>query len=291
MTALALLIAVPSVMWAVQTALRAGAGLPFQWRLDNDGAPGSLRAVGRATTQLCLAGVILVYPLLRGRGIIEYYGGLLPGGDPALRFVQGAAAATLFLCALFGAWLATGRLTIDVHHSRRKWIRRLTMLVPTALFGAFVEELVFRGILLADLLDAPDVPVSLSIALGAIIFAAAHYVRAVKRRWTIFGHVALGVLLCVAFVRTGDLWLSTGLHAGGIFMIMGARPFVRYRGPAWLTGASIFPFAGVAGVIGLALLTTYVATKYGRKHGAQPPPAVSSAPYSPTIAPMIGVKI
>ncbi len=102
--------------------------------------------------------------------------------------------------------------------------------------------------------------------LGALIFAGAHYVRAVKRRWTFPGHVLLGVLLCVAFLRTGSLWLPMGLHAGGIFMIMGIRPFVRYRGPAWLTGASIFPFAGVIGMAGLLLLTAFVSTYYGEAH-------------------------
>jgi hypothetical protein len=49
-------------------------------------------------------------------------------------------------------------------------------------------------------------------------------------------------------------------------MIMGIRPFVRYRGPAWLTGASIFPFAGVIGMAGLILLTAFVSTYYGEAH-------------------------
>lgn len=263
MTALLLLAAVPIVMWAVQTVQLRAAGLPIRWRIDADGAPKSVRTGGRIVTQASLLGVILLYPLIRGEAILAYYPSLLPVGPILRQFAQGAAASVLFLCALFGAWLATGRLQIDIHHSRKKWIRRVVMLVPTALFGAFVEELLFRGVVLADLLRSPSMSTSMAIGLGALIFAGAHYVRAVKRRWTFPGHLMLGVLLGVAYVRTGALWLPVGLHAGGIFMIMGIRPFVRYRGPAWITGASIFPFAGVIGIAGLALLTGFVHRYYG----------------------------
>lgn len=263
MTALLLLAAVPIVMWAVQTLQLRAAGLPIRWRIDADGAPKSVRTGGRIVTQTSLLSVILLYPVIRGEGIVAYYQSLLPGGPILRQFAQGAAAATLFLCALFGAWLATERIQIDIHHSRRKWMRRLFLLIPTALFGAAIEELLFRGVVLADLLQSPSIPTPVAVGLGAVIFAAAHYVRAVKRRWTFPGHLMLGVLLCVAFLRTGALWLPAGLHAGGIFMIMGIRPFVRYRGPAWITGASIFPFAGVVGIAGLALLTGFVHRYYG----------------------------
>jgi membrane protease YdiL (CAAX protease family) len=154
-------------------------------------------------------------------------------------------------------------LQIDVHHSRRKWTRRLTMLAPTALFGAFVEELLFRGVVMADLLRTPALNPVGGVLMATAVFAGAHYVRSVKRHWTLPGHVMLGLLLCIAFQRTGQLWLAAGLHAGGIMMIMAARPFVRYRGPAWLTGASIFPFAGVVGIAGLGILTVFVATHFG----------------------------
>lgn len=263
MTALLLLACVPIVMWAVQTVQLRAAGLPVRWRIDADDAPKSVRTGGRIATQASLFAVILSYPMLRGLGIVDYYQSLLPGGPVVFQFLHGAAASVFFLCVLFGVWLATGRLEIDVHHSRRKWIRRLVLLIPTALFGAFVEELLFRGVLLNDLLQYSSIPTPAAIVLAALIFAGAHYVRAVKRRWTFPGHIMLGLVLCIAFLNTRTLWLPAGLHAGGILAIMGLRPFVRYRGPAWITGASIFPFAGVVGIAGLALLTGFVHRYYG----------------------------
>lgn len=263
MTALLMLVAIPAIMWIVQSALLMTHGLPVRWRLDSREAPPIVRTAGRITTQCCLLAVVLAYPIATGREIGPYYAGLMPPDRSSADFAAGFAASTLFLCSLFGAWLATGQLQIDVHHSRRKWMRRLILLVPTALFGALVEEIIFRGVVLADLLRTAWMPRPAAVTIAVMVFAVAHYVRTVKRRWTFPGHLMLGLLLCIAFLRTGNLWLAMGLHAGGIFMIMGLRPFVRYRGPAWLTGASIFPFAGVIGIAGLVVLTGFVVRHYG----------------------------
>ncbi|HVP11099.1 MAG TPA: CPBP family intramembrane glutamic endopeptidase [Phycisphaerae bacterium] len=262
MIALLLLLSVPIIMWLMQTALLRLYGLPVRWAIDMDGVPKPARTTSRAVTQLCLAAAIVLYPLLRGESIVGYYAGLLPIRSAGL-FLQGAAVSVLFLCLLFGAWLAADQLEIDIHQSRKRWMRRLILLLPTTLLGAFVEEFLFRGVLLADLLRSFPQSTAFAVAIGVVIFAVAHYVRRVKRRWTFPGHLMLGLLLCVAFVRTQTLWLPAGLHAGGILIIMGMRPFLRYRGPGWLIGASTFPFAGIVGLAGLAMLTAFVVRHYG----------------------------
>jgi len=251
-------------MWTVQTAQLGYYGLPIRWRIDAGDAPRPVRTVGRIVTQVSLLGIILCYPALRGEPTLGYYATLLPWSPVALQGVQGAAMSILFLCALYSAWIAADCLRVSVHQSRRRWMRRLALLLPTACFGALVEELLFRGVVMRDLLDTPWMPQGLAVGLSVLVFAGAHYVRSVKRRWTIFGHLMLGLLLCMAYLETETLWLPLGLHAGGIAMIMGTRPFVRYRGPAWITGASIFPFAGVAGIVGLGFLTAFVASAYSR---------------------------
>ncbi|MBN2563860.1 MAG: CPBP family intramembrane metalloprotease [Phycisphaerae bacterium] len=263
MTALLLLALVPAVMWVGQTAVLRRSGLPVRWRIDARHAPRHVRTVGRITTQLSLLAIIVAYPLILGGSPVAYYGALLPVSGSAWHVAQGAAASVLFLCVLFGVWLATGRLQIDVYQSRRRWRRRLLLLLPTALLGALTEELLFRGVVMADLLRSLPDATYLAVTLAALTFAVAHYVRSPKRYWTFPGHVMLGLLLCVAFLQTGSLWLAVGLHVGGILMIMGTRPFFWYRGPAWVTGASIFPFAGVVGIVGLGILTAFVATHYG----------------------------
>jgi membrane protease YdiL (CAAX protease family) len=263
--ALILIAMVPVVMWVGQTASLKRHGLPVRWRIDARDAPVSVRTTGRIITQVSLLAVIVVYPLFLRRSPLDYYGSLLPASRAVQQLAEGLAASVLALCLLFVVWLATGRLEVELHQSRRRWMRRLVLLIPTALFGAFVEELLFRGVVMADLLRwGPNVEHKpLAVALAVLVFAGAHYVRSVKRHWTIGGHIMLGLLLCTAFLLTGSLWLAIGLHAGGILMIMGTRPFFVYRGPAWLTGASIFPFAGVVGMAGLGVLTAFVAARYG----------------------------
>ena len=267
MTSLACLLTIPAVMWLTQGILLRMHGLPLRWRIDARDAPRSVRIVGRVVTQAAVLGVLLGFPLLKGVSPAAYYGSYLPAGPAAWQAGQGLAAAVLALSLLFLAWVAAGRIRVELHQSRRKWRRRLLLLLPTAACGAFVEELLFRGVLMADLLAAwPRAPWA-AAAVAAVVFAAAHYVRAVKRRWTFPGHLVLGLLLSLAFLRTGTLWLPIGLHAGGILMIMGTRPFFEYRGPVWLTGASIFPFAGVVGILGLGVLAAWVMTSFGAGGG------------------------
>lgn len=263
MIALPLLASVPVLIWLVQSAILHHHGLPIRWRIDARRAPRSVRSCGRITTQIGLLGVIVLYPIIRGVSPIAYFAALLPASHALHHLVQGVAVSVLFLSILYGVWLATGRLVVEVHQSRRRWIRRLVLLLPTAVLGALVEELLFRGVVMADLLGALPTAGPVALVVAVFVFAAAHYVRSVKRYWTLGGHLMLGLLLCVAFRQTGTLWLAIGLHAGGILMIMGARPFFRCRGPAWITGASIFPFAGVVGILGLGILTAFVAAGYG----------------------------
>lgn len=262
MIGISLLLLVPVVMWIAQSIALRACGLPIRWRLTSRDAPRVVRNTGRAVTQVGLAAVVVGYPLCIGQSVVKHYSALLPLDGTRAQFVQGAVMAIIILTGLMLIWLACERIEFEVRHERRRWMRRLALLIPSALFGAFVEEFVFRGVVQFDLLRS-GVNANTSIVFAGSIFAAAHYVRATKRKWTIFGHLALGILLSTAFAVTRNLWLATGIHTGGIFVILGVRPFVRYRGPAWLTGESIFPFAGIAGVLGLALLTWAILQRYG----------------------------
>ncbi|UCG33895.1 MAG: CPBP family intramembrane metalloprotease, partial [Phycisphaerales bacterium] len=182
-------------------------------------------------------------------------------GGRVRELVHGLAAAGLYLVLLYLAWLLTDNVRFRVRHGAKRLTMRLAGVPLTALLVALVEELLFRGMLLANLLESIH-PVA-AVTMGAVVFAAAHYVRSVKRHWTVAGHITLGVLFCLAFVMTGALWLPVGLHAGGVVVLMGVRPFVRYVGPPWLVGASIFPYAGALGLVALVLLTVNMWLCYG----------------------------
>lgn len=261
MRALALLLLVPVLMWIGQSIVLRRAGLPLRWRLSSSGLPRGLKSVNRVITNVALASVLLAYPPLKGESIAAYYGRLLPLGGAPAEALHGFAAVTLYLSLLYLAWMLSGNVRFGVRHRPRDLAGRLAVVPFSAILGASIEELMFRAVVLADLLET--FPVWAAVAIGATIFAAAHYVRSVKRYWTFPGHVALGVLLCVCFVATRTLWLPIGVHAGGIFAIMGARPLMRSVGPSWLVGASIFPYAGLPGIAGLSLLTWNLWCRFG----------------------------
>ncbi len=284
MTALLLLASLPPALWLGQTALLLATGRRPQWALSGAELPANLKSANRVWLYVCLAAVVVAYPDLRGATPSAYYLTLLPA-EAAQLAARGVFLALLFLLPLFAVWSFSDNVRFGVRHGVRNLLRRLLPVPAMAVCAAFMEELVFRAILLEDLLtwlppllDAalPSEPHASSttgasphalrggpalsrgawaaVALGALIFAGAHYLRKVKRYWTFPGHLALGLLFCTAYATTRNLWLSLGLHAGGILVIMAARPMVRYVGPGWLVGASIFPYAGVPGVAALLLL-------------------------------------
>ncbi len=261
MLALGLLLLVPIAMWLAQALALRAAGLPGHWRIGTTDLPAPLRRVNRIVTKAAFAAVLLLYPLLRGDSPWTYYAGFFPWGPRALDLLHGAAAAILYLALLYLAWMLTDNVRFEIRHDARRLAKRLAGVPFTALLIALVEELLFRAVLLANLLEALEPRWALPI--GALVFAAAHYVRRVKRYWTFPGHLALGTLLCLAFFWTGALWLPLGLHAGGVLVLMAVRPFARYTGPAWLVGASIFPYAGAVGIVALALLTINVWLTHG----------------------------
>jgi membrane protease YdiL (CAAX protease family) len=259
--ALALLALVPVLLWLTQVVLLRAAGLPFRWQINAPDLPRGLKRINRGVTYLIFALLLLGYPLTRGQTPVTFYGRFFPLDGRPGELAFGFAAACLYLALLYLAWLLTDNVRFTIRHAPGRLAQRIAGAPLTALFAAGFEELLFRGLLLDDLLRtfSPE----RAVLAGAIIFAGAHYVRSVKRYWTFAGHLALGLLFCIAFVVTDALWLSIGLHAGGIVMLMGLRPLIRYTGPPWLVGASIFPYAGAAGIVALLLLTLNVWLRYG----------------------------
>jgi membrane protease YdiL (CAAX protease family) len=261
MLALGLLALVPILMWLGQASALRMAGLPLRVRIDTVDLPAPVRRANRTITKAVFATVLLAYPLLRGRSPLAYYASFFPLGARPREMLYGASAAILYLALLYLAWTLTDNVRFGVRHTAGRLTQRLAGVPFTALLIALVEELLFRAMLLAGLLESLEPWAALPI--GIAVFAGAHYIRRVKRYWTFPGHLALGTLLCLAFFWTRAVWLPLGLHAGGVLVLMAVRPLVRYTGPTWLVGASIFPYAGAVGLAALLLLTMNMWLAYG----------------------------
>ena len=131
----------------------------------------------------------------------------------------------------------------------------LLAVLPLALFVGWIEELVFRGVLVNGLGQAmPDLAMAIAVSL---IFALSHLL------WDgpagspqLPGLALMGAVLVLARgAAGGSLGLAWGLHAGWVYAIAAIDALALLKpgqdGPTWLVG---IPDQPLTGVLPLALL-------------------------------------
>lgn len=80
------------------------------------------------------------------------------------------------------------------------------------LFGAVGEEMMFRGYAFQVLVGVLG-PAATILPFG-VIFGLAHAMNLNVSVLALINTALWGILLCIAFLRSGDLWLPIGLHFG-----------------------------------------------------------------------------
>lgn len=162
----------------------------------------------------------------------------------------------------------------------------------------FLEEIFFRGILLKGLLE--DLRPKTALIATSLFYSAIHFINpsgnlagAALDPWLGFRHVfysltpfldpinlfpgffglfLIGLVLGYAFLRTGSLYLSIGLHAGWVFAIKTVRVFGDFTREdlGWTFGSSDPKI--VSGVMSWAMivlvgLAVYYATRRRQSRG------------------------
>ncbi len=161
----------------------------------------------------------------------------------------------------------------------------LGALVLMLLMAALAEELVFRGYPFQHLETAiGTLPALLS---ASIFYGLVHFRNPSATPWAIANSMLIGMLLCLAYVRTRALWLPWGFHFGwntavGLLIglpVSGIRVFnLTYSvaiGPRWLTGGEYGVEASAIGT-GVFLLGILIVWKLPLR--ALPQPARQSTP-------------
>jgi len=171
-------------------------------------------------------------------------------------------------CIIYGLYVKAGWVRFEPQHDtavrRGKLFRRFLGPIPLAA----LEEAVFRGTLLEQLLSSfPQsyIYTVLAIVLSAAAFSAVHFVKRSypgKPVWQpAYGLFIIGCLLGLAYVVSGrSLWLPIVLHATAVFVIEVVRLYFTYQASPWLIGYAEFPQSGLVGSIftlgvGIALVT------------------------------------
>ena len=175
---------------------------------------------------------------------LEWVGGAVLG--------MGMFSLTTLLLWMAGAYRMGG--ITPVH-----WRELLHTLVG-ALAAAFVEEILFRGLLFR--LSAQSLGRAWAILISAVFFGLVHLANPHANWWAGLA-IALeaGVFLAAAYLTTRRLWFPIGAHfgwnftQGGIFggAVSGnaAGGLLRgeLRGPTWLSGGAFGAEASVAAVL------------------------------------------
>jgi membrane protease YdiL (CAAX protease family) len=175
--------------------------------------------------------------------------------DFLVGFIISAAMMTfLFVAHLAGGWAQVFGWSPD-SSSGQLSLSNIAGSVLAFCFAAVTEEMLSRGYQMQNLSE--DLGPAWGLFLSSALFSLMHAVNPHYDWKAILGLTASGLFLAYSWVQTSTLWLPIGLHLGwnlfeGIvygFSVSGLElpglVQLNVDGPAWLTGASFGPEAGL----------------------------------------------
>jgi membrane protease YdiL (CAAX protease family) len=160
-------------------------------------------------------------------------------------------------CIEYALFIKVGWLRIEPQHDqatrRGKLFRRFLGPIPLAT----LEEAVFRGVLLQQLLRSfpqSRLYTVLAIVLSSVVFSSVHFIKRGypgKPVWQpAYGLFIVGCLFGLAYVVGGrSLWLPVVMHATAVFVTEVMRLYTAHQAPAWLLGYGEWPYCGLAGTL------------------------------------------
>jgi membrane protease YdiL (CAAX protease family) len=246
-----------ALLWAVQAIALELIDEPQAWPLRFKTQAPVMRWTRRVMIHLSWLIILVGTPLALGIHPLEALHQAFPTPVPWRNIAIAFAIVVLPFCGLYAIWIKAGWVRIEPQHDRAtrraKLFRRFLGPLPLAT----LEEAVFRGVLLEQLLRAfpPSlVFTALAIVLSAAVFSASHFVKLPypgKPVWQpAFGLFAVGCLLGLAYVIGGrSLWLPITMHAAAVFIVETMRLYAVFIAPAWLVGYSEFPHSGLTGIM------------------------------------------
>ena len=187
---------------------------------------------------------------LTGAGVREAAIGLAVG--------TAALAGTVALFALAGWYRYTPESGSLAEWATTSGVALLALAVPAA-----SEEALLRGYLFRTIRERSGAWVA--VLFTSAVFAALHGSNPGVGTFALVNIFLAGVLLAVAVLRTGTLWLATGIHLGWNWAMSGPLDLpvsglqgldvplydAVVVGPTWLTGGSFGPEGGLVGTLGV----------------------------------------
>jgi len=199
------------------------------------------RFVDRSFLILALAGL---WPLLRALGAKSRWEiGLVPPYGQSKKFFGGLLVGFFSLAIVAGTAIGFGDRFFSQNITAHKIVGTIFSAMATAAIVATLEEILFRGGIFGGLRRIIYWPFALVIS--SMIYALTHFLQRAEFTGAVTWHSGLellpkmlagfadfhalipgffnltlaGILLGLAYQRTGNLYFSIGLHAGWIFWL------------------------------------------------------------------------
>jgi len=144
------------------------------------------------------------------------------------------------LALLLGLYLVSGVCQINLTDDRVKLWRTVLGFIPAAVLVSVLEESVFRGFLLQQVLTYSK---PLALMLSSALYAVVHlkHGQFTLMTWLELGGLfLLGNLLALTFLLTHQLYLAVGLHAALAYVARVNKLFISFsdQSISWLVGTS-----------------------------------------------------
>lgn len=247
------------------------------------------RYVDRSLLILALAGL---WPLLRALGITSWREtGLVRPQGQWKKLLGGLLLGFVSLAIVAGIAIACGSRTFIRTHTPHEVVAIIFNAIGTAVIVAVMEEILFRGGIFGGLRKLFHWP--LALVVSSLIYALVHFLRRADFSGAVAWHSGLGlllrmmggfvdfhalvpgffnltlvgVLLALAYQRTGNLYFSIGLHAGWIFWLKtyGAFTATPPHAATWFWGTSKMIDGWLAFLVLVAVLIGFKFLPLGRK--------------------------
>lgn len=171
---------------------------------------------------------------------LSSYGLSAWSGAGQRQFLSGLLLGVGALGLMLSAGLASNSCTLELTPDRAKLWRVVLGFLPAAPLVGLLEEMAFRGFLLQHLMSCSRI---VAVIGTSALYAVVHvktlaWTDAASRE--LIGLFLLGVVLAVATLRTGTLYLAIGLHAALAYGARVNKVIMEFTDSSagWLVGTS-----------------------------------------------------